>query len=429
MSVSSGVLLFFVMLALVMIFRLPLGIGMMSMGIIYMLHTGQNLKLVATNVLSMYYNNYILIAVPLFLFTANVMNAGKITSKIFDFCDAIVGQHKGGLAYVNVVASLIFAGMSGSATADASGLGNMEITEMRKKGYDGGFSCAVTAASAILSPIFPPSITMLLYSSLSGAPVGKLFMGGMIPAVIMVLILCGYIFANAKKRNFPMGRVLTKQEFISYTISAVPALLTPVILLGCIYTGVVTPTEAGAIAGIYALIVSYLVYRALSLKDLIQILKDTVIGIGTVVITVGCASMIQYIAGYEKIPVLFSGFVLNFAPNKFVFLFIINIMFLIMGMFLETNTITLVFLPIILPLVNQFGIDLVHFGVMYCVNVMIGMVSPPYGQLLFVTSAVSGVKIAAIVKELLPMIGLLIIFVFLVAFIPGIVTFLPNLLL
>ena len=153
------------------------------------------------------------------------------------------------------------------------------------------------------------------------------------------------------------------------------------------------------------------------------------IGIGTVVITVGCASMIQYIAGYEKIPVLFSGFVLNFAPNKFVFLFIINIMFLIMGMFLETNTITLVFLPIILPLVNQFGIDLVHFGVMYCVNVMIGMVSPPYGQLLFVTSAVSGVKIAAIVKELLPMIGLLIIFVFLVAFIPGIVTFLPNLLL
>jgi len=429
MSISSGVILFFTMLAVIMVFRLPLGIGMMSMGIIYMLHTGQNLKLVATNVLSMYYNNYILIAVPLFLFTANVMNAGKITGKIFDFCDAIVGQHRGGLAYVNVVASLIFAGMSGSATADASGLGNMEITEMRKKGYDDGFSCAITAASAILSPIFPPSITMLLYSSLSGAPVGKLFMGGMVPAVIMVLILCGYIFAIAKKRNFPMGRVLRRQEFISYTISAVPALLTPVILLGCIYTGVVTPTEAGAIAGIYALLVSYLVYRALSLKDLIQILKDTVVGIGTVVITVGCASMIQYIAGYEKIPVLFSGFVLNFAPNKYVFLLIINVMFLVMGMFLETNTITLVFLPIILPLVNQFGIDPVHFGVMYCVNVMIGMVSPPYGQLLFVTSAVSGVKIANIVRELLPMIGLLVIFVFLVAFIPGIVTFLPNLLL
>lgn len=424
-----GVILFFIMLATVLVFRLPLGIGMMSMGIVYLLYTGQNLKLVASNILSLYYNNYILIAVPLFLFTANVMNAGKITEKIFDFCDSLVGQHRGGLAYVNVVASLVFAGMSGSATADASGLGNMEITEMRKKGYPDGFSCAITAASAILSPIFPPSITMLLHSSLSGAPVGKLFMGGMVPAVLMVLILYGYIRAIAYKRNFPMGKHYAAKLMLTYIIEAIPALLTPVILLGGIYLGVVTPTEAGALAGVYALLVSFIVYRALSLKEFIKVLKDTVKGIGTVVITVGCASMIQYIAGYEKIPALFAEFVLQLNPNKYMFLILVNVMFLIMGMFLETNTMTLVFIPMVLPLVQAFGIDLVHFGVVFCINMMIGMLSPPYGQLLFVTSAVSGVKIVDIIKELLPMIGLLVIFVFIVTFVPGIVTLLPDLLL
>lgn len=424
---NIGVTIFFVMLIIILLFRMPIGIGMLSMGVIYMLITGGNLKVIATGVLNLYYSNYILIAVPLFLFTANVMNAGKITSKIFDFTDGLVGRYRGGLAHVNILASLIFAGMSGSASADASGLGNMEITEMRKKGYDPAFSCAVTAASATLSPIFPPSIIMLLYSSLTGAAVGKLFMGGMVPAVLMALCLCIYIVLVSKKKNLPYGAAYTLRTFLAFTIEAIPALLTPVILLTCIYTGVVTPTEAGALAGMYALIVSFLVYRALSPRALFQILKETIRGIGMVAITIGCASAIQYISGYEKIPALFAGLVVDLAPNKYVFLFVVNILFIVMGMFLETNTITLVFIPIILPLVRTFGIDLVHFGVIFCVNMMIGMISPPYGQLLFVTSAISEVNIGSIIREILPMLGMLLIFLLILTYFPALVTFLPGL--
>jgi len=424
---SPGIWIFFIMLIVILVFRLPIGIGMLSMGVTYMLITGQNLKIISTGVLNLYYSNYTLIAVPLFLFTANVMNAGKITEKIFDFCDALVGRFRGGLAHVNILASLVFAGMSGSATADASGLGNMEIAEMRKKGYPDDFSCAITAASATLSPIFPPSIIMLLYSSLTGAPVGKLFMGGMIPAIAMALTMGLYVILVAKKKNLPYGKTYALQVFLRFAVGAIPALLTPIILLGCIYTGVVTPTEAGALAGLYALIVSFLVYRALSWKELFKILKQTIQGIGTVAITVGCASAIQYISGYEKIPALFADLVVSVAPNKYVFLFIVNLMFIVMGMFLETNTITLVFIPIILPLVSAFDIDLVHFGVVFCVNMMIGMITPPYGQLLFVTSAVSEVSIGKIIKEILPLLLMLIAFLFVLTYVPPLVTFIPNL--
>lgn len=424
---SIGVIIFFVMLVAILVFRLPVGIGMLSMGVVYMLITGGNLKIIATGVLNLYYTNYVLIAVPLFLFTANVMNAGKITAKIFDFTDGLVGKYRGGLAHVNILASLIFAGMSGSASADASGLGNMEIAEMRKKGYPDGFSCAITAASATLSPIFPPSIIMLLYSSLTGAPVGKLFMAGMIPAIMMAVVLGMYVILVAKKKELPYGTTYAIGTFIKLTIEAIPALLTPVILLTCIYTGVVTPTEAGALAGLYALIVSVLVYKALSLQELLKILKDTVIGVGTVVITIGCASAIQYIAGYERIPALFANWVVSVAPNKYVFLLLVNLIFIFMGMFLETNTITLVFIPIILPMVQSFNIDLVHFGVIFCINMMIGMISPPYGQLLFVTSAVAEVDIGSIIKEILPILLMLIAFMFLITYIPQIVMFVPSL--
>ncbi len=279
-----------------------------------------------------------------------------------------------------------------------------------------------------MSPIFPPSIIMLLYSSLTGAQVGKLFMGGMIPAMGMAGALCLYIALVSKKKKLPYGTTYAIRVFLRFTIQAVPALMTPVILLACIYTGVVTPTEAGALAGVYALVVSALVYRAISPKALFQVLKDTIQGIGMVAITIGCASAIQYIFGREKIPALFGSLVLNLASNKYVFLLLVNLLFIFMGMFLETNTITLVFIPIILPLVQAFHIDLVHFGVIFCVNMMIGMISPPYGQLLFVTSAVSGVKVGDIIKEIFPMLVMLFVFLMLLTYCPALVTFIPDLL-
>lgn len=424
---NTGVVIFFSMLVFILVFRLPVGIGMLSMGVMYMLSVGGNIKVISTGVLDIYYTNYTLIAVPLFIFTANVMNTGKITDKIFDFCDGLVGRFQGGLAHVNVLASLIFAGMSGSASADASGLGKIEIETMRRKGYPDSFSCAVTAASATLSPIFPPSIIMLLYSSLTGAPVGKMFMGGIVPALGMAFVLCLYIAIVARKKNLPYGTIYPTAIFIRFTLTAIPALLTPVILLIGIYTGVVTPTEAGALAGLYAILVSYIVYRALSFAEMLKILKDTIISVGSVAITIGCASAIQFIAGYEKIPALFAEFVIQVSHNKYYFLLLVNFIFAFLGMFLETNTITLIFIPIILPLVQRFDINLIHFGVIFCVNMMIGMISPPYGQLLFVTSAVSGVPIGAILRDLWPMLIILLSWLFLLTFVPEITLFLPNL--
>jgi tripartite ATP-independent transporter DctM subunit len=423
---TIGVIAFLIMFFLVFITGIPIALGMLSIGVVYMLVTGGNLEIIANCVSEAYWNNYVIIAIPLFVFTANVMNTGKVSDMIFRFSDGIVGRMRGGLAQVNILISLIFSGMTGSAMADASGIGIMEIEEMRKQGYDDGFSCAITAASATIGPIFPPSMTMLLYSSITGASVGALFMGGMLPGILLALFLGVYCYYISYKRKYPYGTKYSLQLFISYTIKAIPALLTPVILLGGIYGGVVTPTEAGALAGAYALIVSFFVYRMLDGKALIQILKDTTRTVGTVSITVGCASVIVYISTLERIPTLLGNVIIGLTDNKYLFLFICNILFLLLGMLFDNNTITLVFIPMLFPLLSVYGIDPVHFGVMFVINMMIGMLSPPYGPLLFVTAAISDTPLKSIIKEVMPMIGVMLIFLLAITYIPSIVLALPQ---
>ncbi len=417
---------FFIMFAMIFICRVPIALGMLSTGIVYFLFKGGNIGVIANNVCNTYWTNYVIIAIPLFIFTANVMNSGKISEMIFRFSDGLVGKFRGGMAQVNILVSLIFSGMTGSAMADASGIGIMEIQEMRKQGYDDGFSCAITAASATIGPIFPPSMTMLIYSALTGASVGALFMGGMVPGVLLALFLAIYVGILSNKRKYPYGAQYTLSLFITYTLRAVPALLTPVILLGGIYGGVVTPTEAGALAGLYAIIVSLVCYHTLTWKSLKTILYDTVRGTGTVSITIGCASAILYISTRERLPLIMGEFITGFTDNKYVFLLILNILFLIMGMIFDNNTITLVFVPMVLPLVKQYNIDLVHFGVFFTVNMMIGMLTPPYGPLLFVTAAISGTPLKAIIKEVLPMVAVMIVFLLLITYVPDIILFLPN---
>ena len=423
---SIGTIILLGMFAIVFISRIPIALGMLSIGVVYFTVTGGNLAVIANNVVNTYWSNYVIIAIPLFIFTANIMNAGKITEMIFQFTDGLVGRMRGGLAQVNILVSLIFSGMTGSAMADASGIGLMEIQEMRKQGYDDGFSCAITAASATIGPIFPPSMTMLIYASITGASVGALFMGGMVPGILMALFLGVYTFFISYKRAFPYGTRYTVPMFLTYTIKAIPALLTPVILLGGIYSGVVTPTEAGALAGLYAILVTLICYRVMTWENFKNVLLDTVKGIGTVSITIGCASVILYISTYERIPAAVGSFILNFTGNKYVFFLILNVMFLLLGMLFDNYTITLVFVPMVLPILETFGIDLVHFGVVFVVNMMIGMVTPPYGPLLFVTSAISGVNLKHIIREILPLIAVMILFLLLITYVPSIVTFLPN---
>ncbi|OGG04077.1 MAG: permease [Candidatus Glassbacteria bacterium RIFCSPLOWO2_12_FULL_58_11] len=423
---SLGLLVIITVFTLTFILRMPIAFGMLAGATFYFLVSGQDISLVAEQVLSNLYSKYIILAVPLFVFTAKVMNVGKVTDRVFAFAGALVGSLRGGIGHVNVLASIIFSGMTGSAVADASGLGIMEIRAMRKEGYDDGFSCAITAASATIGPIFPPSIPMVFYAMLSGASVGSLFLGGMLPGLLIGLALMIYIAIIARKRNFPRGRRHSPAEFFQHTFRAIPALITPVILLGGIYTGVVTATEAGAVAAFYGLLISFFIYRAIGFRELYELLVDTVKTCGILAIILGSAFSFSYIVAVEHIPEKIAGLLLDITTNKYLLLLIINILFLILGMFIDTSTITLVFIPMVLPLVEQAGIDLVHFGVMIVLNNMIGLTTPPFGMLLFIVSGVSGTPLHKIIRETLPMIFVLLVVLILITYCPDIVLWLPR---
>lgn len=420
-------LVFLLLFVLIFVLRIPIALGLVMNALIYMILSGSDIALVGETIMSNLYSKFVIIAVPLFIFTANVMNTGKVTDLVFGFANSLVGRWRGGMGHVNVFASFIFSGMTGSAVADASGLGLMEIEAMKKYGYDPGFSCAVTAASATIGPVFPPSIPMVFYALLSGASIGSLFLGGMVPGVLLGAALMAYIGFIAKKRGYPRGVQYTFKEFVRYTVKAFPALMTPVILLGGIYTGVVTPTEAGAMAGFYALLISTVIYRALGWGQLWDVVKNTVKQTGTVSIIVGAAFASAYVVSIENIPDMFANLLLSVTENKYVLLLLINILFLALGMFIDTSTIIVVFIPMVLPLVQQLGIDLTHFGVVVVLNMMIGLSTPPFGVLLFIVSGVSDTPLGSIMKDIFPLILVMIAVLLLITYVPQLVLFLPNL--
>lgn len=411
----------------IFVLRLPIALGLIMNSALYMIVAGLDIGLTAESLLSNLWSRYIIMAVPLFIFTANVMNNGKVTDLLFGFADSLVGRLPGGMGHVNVVASFIFSGMTGSAVADASGLGLMEINAMKKYGYDAEFSCAITAASATIGPIFPPSIPMVFYAMLSGTSIGALFLGGMVPGVLLGLFLMLYVAYISRRRNYPRGTVYPLKAFIKQMIRALPALFTPVILLAGIYTGVVTPTEAGALAGFYALVISILVYRSLGWKELKDVMVETVIKTGSLSIIVGAAFTTSYVVGVEGIGRYFATLLLALTENRYVLLLLLNLMFLLLGMFIDTSTITVVFIPIVLPLVQLLGIDLVHFGVIVVLNMMIGLSTPPFGVLLFIVAGVSDTPLSGVIREILPMVVVMIVLLFILTYVPQLVLFLPNL--
>lgn len=425
-----ALLVFVLLFAMVFILRIPIALGMMMTSIFYLMinpSPAADIGIVASAFMEGLSANFVLLAVPLFVFMAEVMNSGKVTDMIFNFAGALVGKRKGGLGHVNVVASIIFSGMTGSALADASGLGMMEIKAMKEHGYDDGFSCAITAASATIGPVFPPSIPMIFYSMLSGASIGALFIGGMVPGLLLGAALMVYIAVIAHVRNYPLGESIPGKQFIILTARAFPALFSVIVLLGGIYTGIVTPTEAGALAGFYALIVATLVYRAFGPRELVQVLRNTVRTTGVLSLLVGTAYAFSYIVAIEQIPAMVAEFLLTVTENRYILLLLINIVFLVLGMFIDTMAITLVFIPIVLPLVQLLGIDLVHFGVVITLNMMIGLSTPPFGMLLFVVSGISDTPLRQVIKEMVPMIVVMIVVLLVLTYVPGIVMFLPRL--
>lgn len=417
------------MFVLVFVLKIPIALGMMMSSIFYLRlnpSPAAHISVVASAFLEGLSANFVLLAVPLFVFMAEVMNTGKITDMIFDFAGALVGKKRGGMGHVNVVASIIFSGMTGSALADASGLGMMEIKAMREHGYDDGFSCAITAASATIGPVFPPSIPMIFYSMLSGASIGALFLGGMIPGLLLGAALMVYIAIVARARDYPMGERVGPKAFLILTVKAMPALFSVFVLLGGIYTGIVTPTEAGALASLYALLVAAFVYRALGVKPLLRVLRNTVRTTGVLSLLVGTAYAFSYIVAIEQIPAMVANVLLTLTENPYVLLLLVNIIFLVLGMVIDTMAITLVFIPIVLPLVQLLGINLVHFGVMITLNMMIGLSTPPFGMLLFVVSGISGTPLRTVIREMVPMLVVMILVLLTITYIPAIVTFLPR---
>ena len=418
-----------IILAICFILRIPLGFGMVGTGIVYLLLTGQDVSLVSSTIMGKIFSSGTIIAIPLFIFTANIMNSGKVTEYMFTFVKSLVGKKRGALGYINIIISLIFSGMSGAALADVAGIGTIEIEEMKKDGYDMPFSCALTVTSSVVGPIFPPSIPMVSYALITGASVGQLFMGGMTPAILISLILAVYVWYISKKRNYPTGKRFTFKEFIRYTWKALPALFTPVILLGGIYSGIVTPTEAGALAAFYTIIIAILAYKVLSFKHFKKAIRDTVVQTGVIFgIIIGAFTM-QYIVTSSGMGETISNFFLGISDNKYVFLIIVNIAFLILGMFFDLGVMMWVFMPLFLPAVLAYGINLVHFGVIMVVNMMLGSSTPPYGSLCFVVGGMTDTPVQKIFKETLPMVGFMIIVLLLITYIPELVLWIPNLLM
>jgi tripartite ATP-independent transporter DctM subunit len=417
----------FSFLIVAFVIRMPIGLGMLAGAIAYYMAKGLSLGSLLNTVCYGLTNAYILIAIPLFIFTANVMNSSEVTDKIFDFARSLIGRRHGATGYVNIVASLIFAGMTGSAVADASGLGTLEIAQMKKEGYDMPFSCAITASTAVIGPIFPPSIPFVIYAMISGASVGKLFMGGMVPAIILCIVMGVYVYFVSKKRGYPIGAKVTFRFFISSTFKAVPALLTPVILLFGIYTGFMTPTEAGAVAAAYTLIIAFLVYRTLNLKALGTILLNTLRTTGAIFLVIAGAYGFSFIVTSEQVSKIVVEAMSGIVHSPWVFLLTANFLFLILGALVDVNVSELVFIPIILPLVKYFNIDLVHFGVLICLNMMIGLLTPPFGMLLFVTAGIGKVSMKDLIREVLPLIGVLLVALAIITYIPDTVMFLTHL--
>jgi len=408
----------------------PIALGMFVSSVLYLLLSHIDLSLIVDNMVLKFEGNFVLLAVPLFIFTAKVMNAGKITNRIFDLAQDALGSLRGGLGYVNIVASIIFAGMSGSEIADVAGLGTVEIKAMKDAGYDGPFACAVTCASATIGPIIPPSIPMIIYSMLSGASVGYLFLGGFIPGFLLGGTLMIVVYVLSVRRNYPRGKKIPFKKLVKGFVKSFPALMAPVLLLYGIYGGVFTPTESAGIVAAYVVILSLFVYRTLGLKELYKVVIDTVVSTGYISFIIAGAFMLSYVVAREEIPNLVAnGFIsLGLTSSKWITLLSINGLFLILGCFLDVSAIQLVIIPILLPLVKNVGIDLVHFGVITTFNLMIALDTPPYGETGFITSAISGTPLHKVVREmLLYFIPCEIAALMLVTYLPDLVLWLPRL--
>ncbi len=372
-------------------------------------------------------NSFSLLAIPFFVLAANIMNTGSTTNRIFDFANAVVGHFRGGLGHVNVVASMIFAGMSGTAVADAAGLGQLEIKAMTDAGYDLKFSTGITGASSVIGPIIPPSVGMIIYGWLSDVSIGGLFIGAIIPGVLMGLFMMVMIYIWAYKEKMPRQSKATLNKILAYSKAAFLPVLTPVIIVGGIWSGIFSPTESGAVASIYAIFLGMVVYRDVSFKQLLGIFKITIEFTAMILIIISAAMLYAWLLIRLRIPFVIAEGLIGISSAPIVILFLLGIFFLIVGCFMSVVESVIIFTPILGPMVVQVGIDPLFFGVFMVITLSIGVVTPPFGNVLFVLTRITKLPFEQVVRAILPFILPIFVVIVLIIFFPGLTTFLPSL--
>jgi tripartite ATP-independent transporter DctM subunit len=408
-------------------FGLPVAYAILTGVLVYLGASGQDLAIAGETMVQRLFDGFLLLAVPLFIVSANIMNAGSISDRLLNFCVALVGRFRGGLGHVNVVASLIFSGMSGSAVADAAGIGKIIIDMMMKSGgYTRGYAAAITAATATIGPIIPPSIPMVLYALVSDTSIGSLFLGGIMPGLLMGGVLMGMNAWISNRRGFGQEDPVSINRLPGITVRATPALLMPAILLTGIYSGVTTPTEAAAVAALYALIVAVGLYRALKLKTLYEVFVESARSAASVGLVIGASMILTYVVIQENVPQMISALFAGADISPLAFMLLVNVLVLLLGCVLDATVIILVIVPLFIPTCLHLGIDLVHFGVLIVVNSMIGLITPPYGILLFVISAVSKIPLNEMIGEIWGFLAVLLLALLVMILFPDLVLWLPR---
>jgi tripartite ATP-independent transporter DctM subunit len=370
-----------------------------------------------------------ILAIPFFILAGNLMNTGGITDRLVHFSKVLVGHLTGGLAHVVVVTNMIMAGMSGSGIADAAGSGAVLIPAMKKSGYSGSFSSAIVAASGTIGPIIPPSIPLVIFGSLASASIGRLLLGGAVPGVLMGIALMIFAYVIARQRRYPSETRATWSDLGKATLQALPPMGMPIIILGGIIGGVMTPTEAAAAGAAYAFILGFLVYREISLAQLPQLISESALATAAIGIIIAAAQPFGWVLTFVQAPMHVLGFFQEAALSQWQLLLIINVAVLILGMFMEGMAIMVMGVPILLPLLQTANIDFVHFGVILVLNIMIGTITPPFGTIMFVVCALGKITIAEFSREAWPFMVALVIVLLVVTYVPTLVLWLPNLLM
>ena len=408
--------------------RVPLAISMLSAGMAYLFASGQDVGLAADQVMNSMYGSYVMLAIPMFILAANVMNAGTISERLWSAADVAVGHMRGGLGQVTVLVSTVFSSMSGSAITDAAGPGMVAIKMMRSVGgYKPGYAVAITAAAATIAPIIPPSIPMVLYALLTGTSVSAMFLGGVVPGLMMALSLMLTIAVLARREGLPKGNSLSGAKAWTAIRRGLLPMTLPVVLLGGIWSGVFTPTEAAAVAAFYAMILAGIVYRALGWRGLFAVFAESMRQSAVVMILIAGAFVVNYAVTAEQLAQVLVGWIQSQDLTAVQFLLLANLMFLLLGCMLDTGVLLLVVLPVLMPAVRLLEIDPVHFGVVAIVNFMIGLVTPPYGLLLFVMSSLAVVPLKNIMAQVWKFLIPLVLVLLLLVLFPSLVLWLPRL--